>query len=92
MPKITVGDIDLNYQFKGSGEPLLLLVELSFSLLDSGIELLSTLFPNHQLIFFDNRDASLTNQSQRDYTISDISDDNAGLLGSENPQITYFWY
>jgi 3-oxoadipate enol-lactonase len=80
MPKTTVGDIDINYQIQGSGSPLLLIMGLSFSLLDWGTELPALLAPNHQLILFDNRDAGLTSQSQRDYTIADMADDTAGLL------------
>jgi 3-oxoadipate enol-lactonase len=36
MTQITVGDIDINYQVQGSGEPLLMIMGLSFSLLDWG--------------------------------------------------------
>jgi 3-oxoadipate enol-lactonase len=80
MPKIAVGDIDINYQIQGSGSPLLLIMGLSFSLLDWGTELPALLAPSHQLILFDNRDAGLTSQSKRDYTIADMADDTAGLL------------
>jgi 3-oxoadipate enol-lactonase len=80
MPKTTVGDIDINYQLQGSGSPLLLIMGLSFSLLDWGTELPTLLSPTHQLILFDNRDAGLTSQSLRDYTIADMADDTASLL------------
>jgi alpha/beta hydrolase fold len=80
MPKITVGDIDIHYQTQGSGQPLLMIMGLSFSLLDWGTELPALLAPNYQLILFDNRDAGLTSQSQRDYAIADMADDTAGLL------------
>jgi 3-oxoadipate enol-lactonase len=80
VPNIKVGDIDIYYQTQGSGQPLLMIMGLSFSLLDWGTELPALLAPNHQLIIFDNRDAGLTSQSQRNYTIADMADDTANLL------------
>ena len=80
MPYANIGDIDINYQDQGSGSPLVLIIGLSFSQLDWGTELPALLASNHQLLLFDNRDAGLTSQSKRDYTISDMADDTAGLL------------
>jgi hypothetical protein len=45
MPKITVGDIDDHYQIQGSGQPLLMIMGLSFSLLDWGTQLPTLLAP-----------------------------------------------
>jgi 3-oxoadipate enol-lactonase len=84
MPKITVDDIDINYQIQGSGSPLLVIMGLSFSLLDWGTALAALLAPYYQLILFDNRDAGQTSQSQRNYTIQDMADDTAGLLEALN--------
>lgn len=80
MPKITVGDIDINYQIQGSGSPLLMIMGLSFSLLDWGKKFIDLLSQNYQLILFDNRDAGLTSQSPRSYDIVNMADDTAGLL------------
>jgi 3-oxoadipate enol-lactonase len=80
MSKITVGDIDINYQIQGSGKPLLMIMGLSFSLLDWGNHFLSLLAQNYQLILFDNRDGGQTSQSTRSYSIADMADDVAGLL------------
>ena len=80
MTKITVGDIDINYEIKGSGEPLLMIMGLSFSLLDWGQKFTELLSQHYQLILFDNRDAGLTSRSKRPYTIADMADDAAGLL------------
>jgi 3-oxoadipate enol-lactonase len=84
MPNITVGDIDIHYQIQGNGEPLLMIMGLSFSLLDWGTELPALLAPHYQLIRFDNRDAGQTSQSPRNYTIQDMANDTAGLLDALN--------
>jgi 3-oxoadipate enol-lactonase len=80
MPKITVGDIDINHEIQGSGAPLLMIMGLSFSLRDWGKKFTDLLAQHYQLILFDNRDAGLTSQSTRPYNIVDMADDAAGLL------------
>ena len=84
MPKITVEDIDINYQIQGSGSPLLMIIGLSFSLLDWGKEFTNLLAQHYQLILFDNRDAGLTSQSTSSYDIVKMADDAAGLLEALN--------
>ncbi len=84
MPKITVGDININYEIQGSGEPLLMIIGLSVSLLDWGKKCTELLAQHYQLILFDNRDAGLTSQSTRPYSITDMADDAAGLLDALN--------
>ncbi|MCM1984049.1 alpha/beta fold hydrolase [Lyngbya confervoides] len=76
----TVGDIDIHYQIQGSGPPLVMIIGLSFSLRDWGADLIQRLSSSHQLILFDNRDAGLTQESRRNYTIQDMADDTAGLI------------
>ncbi len=80
MTLITVGDININYEIQGSGKPLLMIMGLSFSLLDWGKKFTELLAQNYQLILFDNRDAGLTSPSPRSYSIVDMADDAAGLL------------
>jgi 3-oxoadipate enol-lactonase len=84
MPKITVGDIDINYEIQGSGAPLLMIIGLSVSRRDWGKKLTDLLSQHYQLILFDNRDAGLTSQSTRPYNIADMADDAAGLLDALN--------
>jgi 3-oxoadipate enol-lactonase len=84
MPKITAGDININYQIQGSGAPLLMIMGLSFSLLDWGKKFIELLAQHYQLILFDNRDAGLTSPSPRQYSIVDMADDAAGLLDALN--------
>jgi pimeloyl-ACP methyl ester carboxylesterase len=80
MPKIAVNDLDVNYIVKGKGEPLLMIIGLSFSLLDWGYKLPDLLSQHYQLILFDNRDAGETSESDRPYTIEQMAADAAGLL------------
>lgn len=39
MPQTAVGDLSVHYEVRGSGYPLLMIIGLSFSLLDWGDEL-----------------------------------------------------
>lgn len=80
MPKITVGDLEINYQIHGKGEPLLLIMGLSFSLLDWGTKLPELLSQHYKVILFDNRDAGETSRSSHPYTIAQMATDAAGLL------------
>ncbi|WP_310425870.1 alpha/beta hydrolase [Chamaesiphon sp. VAR_48_metabat_135_sub] len=80
MTQVTVGDININYEIKGNGAPLLMIMGLSFSLRDWGKKFTELLAQHYQLILFDNRDAGLTSESTRPYTIADMADDAAGLL------------
>jgi 3-oxoadipate enol-lactonase len=84
MTQITVGDININYEIQGSGAPLLMIMGLSFSLRDWGKKFTELLAQHYQLILFDNRDAGLTSQSTRPYSIADMADDVAGLLDALN--------
>jgi 3-oxoadipate enol-lactonase len=84
MPKITVGEFDINYKILGKGEPLLLIIGLSFSLLDWGTKFPELLAQQYQVILFDNRDAGETNQAVNPYTIIDMAKDTAGLLDKLN--------
>lgn len=84
MPKITVGELDINYRTLGKGDPLLLIIGLSFSLLDWGTVFPDLLAQHYQVILFDNRDAGETSQSTQPYTIAQMADDAAGLLNALN--------
>lgn len=80
MPKATVGDLDIHYQIQGKGEPLLMIMGLSFSLLDWGTKLPELLAQRYKVILFDNRDAGETSRSSHPYTIAQMAADAAGLL------------
>lgn len=80
MPKVTIGDLEINYQIQGQGDPLVLIMGLGFSLLDWGTEFPTALAQHYKVILFDNRDAGQTSHSQQTYTIAQMADDTANLL------------
>ncbi|MGA7934902.1 MAG: alpha/beta fold hydrolase [Kovacikia sp.] len=80
MPKIAVGDLDIHYQIQGKGEPLLLIMGFSFSLLDWGTVFPDLLAQHYKVILFDNRDSGETSQSTHPYTLAQMADDAANLL------------
>ncbi|MEH2072547.1 MAG: alpha/beta hydrolase [Nostoc sp.] len=83
MPETQVGDISIYYEVKGSGYPLLMIMGLSFSLLDWGDVFLDELAKHYQVIVFDNRDSGRTkSQSTDNYTTADMANDAAGLLNA----------
>jgi 3-oxoadipate enol-lactonase len=83
MPETQVGDISIYYEVKGSGYPLLMIMGLSFSLLDWGDVFLDELAKHYQVILFDNRDSGRTkSQSTDNYTTADMANDAAELLNA----------
>lgn len=82
MLKISVGELNVNYQIQGTGEPLLLIIGLSFSLRDWGTVFPDLLAQHYKVILFDNRDAGETSQSTHPYTIAQMADDAASLLNA----------
>lgn len=80
MPSVTVGDIEINCKIKGQGEPLLMIIGLSFGLLDWGIKLPELLAQHYKVILFDNRDAGETSRSPYPYSLAQMASDAAGLL------------
>jgi 3-oxoadipate enol-lactonase len=84
MLKVITPRLGINYEVLGSGEPLLLIIGLSFSLADWGDVFPKLLAQNYQVILFDNRDAGLSDQASQSYTITDMADDTAALLDALN--------
>ncbi|MBD2121136.1 alpha/beta fold hydrolase [Trichocoleus sp. FACHB-262] len=80
MPKIHVNGLDINYKIYGEGDPLLMIMGLSFSLLDWGTELPELLSRHYKVILFDNRDAGETSQAAGTYTTAQMAEDAANLL------------
>ncbi len=80
MPKVDVGDIEIYYEIKGQGDPLLMIMGLKFSLLDWGEKLPQELAKNYKVILFDNRDAGRSSQATRFYSIADMANDASGFL------------
>jgi pimeloyl-ACP methyl ester carboxylesterase len=81
MPKIQVGDVNLNYDASGSGEPLLLIMGLGASSAQWDPELIDELARTFRVITFDNRGTGQSDKPDAPYSIEMFADDAAGLLG-----------
>jgi 3-oxoadipate enol-lactonase len=78
MPRIAAGDIQINYESYGEGEPLLLI--MGFGL--PGIAWLPVLpfLSGFQCIYFDNRGTGNSDKPEGPYTIPQMADDASNLL------------
>nr|WP_290223525.1 alpha/beta fold hydrolase [Trichocoleus desertorum] len=80
MPKVDINGLEINYKIYGEGDPLLMMMGLSFSLLDWGTKLPKLLAQHYKVILFDNRDAGETSQVTGTYTTAQMAEDAVGLL------------
>src|SRR5262249_55380769 len=80
MPKIRVDDIDIHYEVRGKGAPLLLIMGSQGNLDWWPEELKQGLEKHFRLIMFDNRGAGRTGEVDGQYRIPQMADDAAGLL------------
>lgn len=84
MPKVKVSDIQIYYEVKGEGFPLVMINGLGGNL-DSWKNyhpLVEELSRKLKLVMFDNRGAGRTDISEREYTIKLFADDTAGLMNA----------
>ncbi|MGH7924872.1 MAG: alpha/beta fold hydrolase [Candidatus Binatus sp.] len=80
MPKIQVGDVNLNYDVAGKGEPLLLIMGLGASSAQWDPELITELARTFRVITFDNRGTGQSDKPDAPYSIEMFADDAAGTL------------
>ena len=80
MPKIQVGDVNLNYDVAGKGEPLLLIMGLGASSAQWDPELITELARTFRTITFDNRGTGQSDKPDAPYSIEMFADDAAGVL------------
>ena len=80
MPVAKIGDLNIHYQIRGHGEPLLLIIGYRGSGFMWGEELLAPLSRYFQVITFDNRGTGKSDKPNAVYTIPMMADDAAGLL------------
>ena len=78
MPKIQVGDVNLNYDVAGKGEPLLLIMGLGASSALWDPELVTELARTFRVITFDNRGTGQSDKPDAPYSIEMFADDAAG--------------
>jgi pimeloyl-ACP methyl ester carboxylesterase len=82
MPKVKVNDIQMYYDVKGKGFPLLMIMDLGNNLELWNPRLIEGLSKNFKLVLFDNRGAGRTDISDREYTMRLFADDAAGLMNT----------
>jgi len=82
MPKIQAGNLNLNYDTYGQGEPLLLIMGFGMP----GIAWLPSLpmLPGFKCIYFDNRGTGLSDKPEGTYTVEQMADDASNLLTALN--------
>jgi pimeloyl-ACP methyl ester carboxylesterase len=82
MPKVKVDDIQIYYEVKGEGFPLVMINGLSDSMDCWDPRLIEALSRKFKLVLFDNRDVGRTDISKREYTMKLFADDTSGLMNS----------
>ncbi len=80
MPMAEIGDLNIHYQVRGLGEPLLLIMGYRGSGFMWGEELIVPLSRYFQVITFDNRGTGKSDKPNAVYTIPMMADDAAGLI------------
>ena len=78
MPRITAGNITLNYDTYGDGEPLLLI--MGFGMSGAGWVPSLPFFNGFNCIYFDNRGTGLSDKPEGIYTVEGMADDASNLL------------
>lgn len=83
VKKAKVGDVELAYYTRGTGEPLVMIMGFRGTMSAWDPALLSILEKKYTLILFDNRGIGLSTDTQEDLTtIQQMAEDTAGLIRS----------
>jgi len=80
MPKVNVSDIQMYYEVRGEGFPLVMIMGFGGNLGGWDPRLVEGLSKHFKLILFDHRGAGRSDDSDRKYTIRLFADDTAGLM------------
>jgi pimeloyl-ACP methyl ester carboxylesterase len=78
MPKVEANDIQVYYELKGEGFPLVMISGGNENLDCWNPRLIEELSKKFKLVLFDNRGAGRTDVSDQEYTIALLADDAAG--------------
>ena len=79
MPIVKVNDININYEVKGQGEPLVLILGLASTIAENRW-LIDSLAERYRVLTFDNRGAGLTGKPDTLYSIEMMANDTASLM------------
>ena len=80
MTVIRAGEVDLDYERAGAGEPLLMIMGMSGTYLHWGAPFLSRLQENFETIVYDHRGVGASSRLEGPVTISELARDAAALL------------
>lgn len=82
MPSATVDGNELYYERRGQGEPLLLITGMSGTHLLWGEPFLEALAAEFEVLSYDHRGVGRSGRVDEQFTLQDLADDAAGLLGA----------
>lgn len=82
MALARVGDIELDYERRGRGEPLLLIMGMSGTRAHWSERFLRLLERDFELIVYDHRGVGASSRVQSSFSIRDLATDAAGLLAA----------
>ncbi|MEM4919988.1 MAG: alpha/beta hydrolase [Candidatus Nezhaarchaeales archaeon] len=82
MPKIRIGDVNIYYEIKGEGDPLVMIMGLAGNLDWWDPKMISELSKHFKLILFDNRGAGRSDMGQKQFSIKLFANDTAGLMNA----------
>jgi 3-oxoadipate enol-lactonase len=82
MALARVGDIELEYERRGSGPPLLLIMGMSGTRAHWSERFLALLERDFEVIVYDHRGVNGSSRVNGSFTIADLAADAAGLLGA----------
>ena len=80
MPKVKVNDIQIYYEVRGEGFPLVMIMGISGNVDWWNPRMVQELSKNFKIVMFDSRGAGRTEVSNREYTIKLFADETAGLM------------
>jgi len=79
MPRMRVGELELNYETDGGGEPVLMLMGLGGDMHGWDLQR-PALARRHRLVFVDNRDAGASDEARGAYGIGDMAADALAVM------------
>jgi pimeloyl-ACP methyl ester carboxylesterase len=82
MPKVKVNDIQMYYEVKGEGYPLVMVHGMANSLDWWDPRLVQELSENFKTVLFDLRGTGRTDRSDKEYTMKLFADDTVGLMSA----------
>jgi len=80
MPKVKVNDIQIYYEVKGEGYPLMMIIGGEANLDWWNPHMIEDLSKNFKVVTFDNRGTGRTDVSDKEFSIKLFADDTVGLM------------